>query len=83
MLFVVLAHLALIAALSLLRRKNQALPMLSGRVEGPGPDLVQHNRRWLAILLLFAVLAYGAWEWQQSPKGLVSAQAMSSLTSEN
>jgi hypothetical protein len=80
-LFVVLAHLALIAALSLLRRKNQALPMLSGRVEGSGPNLVQHNRRWLAALLLIAVLAYGAWEWQQSPKGLVSEQALSSLTS--
>lgn len=79
-LFVVLAHLALIGALSLLRRKNLALPMLSGRVEGPGPNLVQHNRRWLAALLLIAVLAYGAWEWQQSPKGLVSAQALSSLT---
>lgn len=79
-LFVVLAHLALIGVLSLLRRKNQALPMLSGRVEGPGPDLVRHNRRWLAALLLVAVLAYGTWEWQQSPKGLVSAQALSSLT---
>ena len=80
MLFVVLAHLALIGALSLLRRRNMAQPMLSGRVEGPGPSLVQHNRRWLAALLLIAVLAYGAWEWQQSPKGLVSAQALSSLT---
>lgn len=76
---VVLAHLALIAGLSLLRRKNQAAPMLTGRVEGPGPDLVQKNRAWLAGLLLVAVLAYGAWEWQQSPKGLVSAQALSSL----
>lgn len=80
-LFVVLAHLALIGALSLLRRKNLALPMLSGRIEGPGPDQVRHNRRWLAALLLIAVLAYGAWEWQQSPRGLVSAQALSSLTS--
>jgi cytochrome b len=79
-LLVVLAHLALIVALSLLRRKNQALPMLSGRVEGPGPNLVQHNRRWLAALLLIAVFTYGAWEWQQSPRGLVSAQALSSLT---
>jgi cytochrome b len=80
MLFVVLAHLALIAGLSLLRRRNLAQPMLSGRVEGSGPNLVQHNRRWLAALLLIAVLAYGAWEWQQSPKGLVSEQALSSLT---
>ncbi|MEY4980163.1 MAG: hypothetical protein RLZZ352_2433 [Pseudomonadota bacterium] len=77
-LLVVLAHLALMAGLSLLRGNNMALPMLTGRVAGPGPDLVQHNRVWLAALLLLAVLAYGAWEWQQSPKGLVSAQALSS-----
>jgi cytochrome b len=78
-LLVVLAHLALIAGLSLLRQKNQALPMLTGRVAGPGPNLVQNNRVWLAALLLIAVLAYGTWEWQQSPKGLVTAQALSSL----
>ena len=73
----VLAHLALIAGLSLLRRQNQAAPMLSGRVAGPGPNLVPHNRGWLAALLLVAVLAYGAWEWQQSPKGLIPANAWS------
>ncbi|MDP3172196.1 MAG: cytochrome b/b6 domain-containing protein, partial [Polaromonas sp.] len=71
-LFVVLAHLALIAGLSLLRRKNQALPMLTGRIDGKGPDLVQKNRVWLAALLLLGVLAFGAWEWQQSPNGLMS-----------
>jgi len=74
-LFVVLAHLALIAGLSLLRRKNQALPMLTGRIDGKGPDLVQKNRAWLAALLLIAVLAYGAWEWQQSSHGLIPARA--------
>jgi len=76
-LMVVLGHVALIAGLSLLRRKNQALPMLTGCVEGPGPHLVQKNRTWLAALLLLTVLAYGAWEWQQSPNGLVSAQSLS------
>ena len=77
MLFVVLAHVALIAGLSLLRRKNQALPMLTGRVPGNGPDLVKKNRVWLAALLLIAVLAYGAWEWQQSPNGLIPTGAFS------
>jgi cytochrome b len=79
-LFVVLAHLALIAGLSLLRRHNQALPMLTGRVQGRGPDLVQKNRVWLAVLLLVAVLGYGAWEWQQSPNGLISSAAFSSAS---
>lgn len=76
---VVLGHIALIAALSLLRRKNQALPMLNGRVDGPGPHLVKNNRGWLAVLLLAAVLAFGAWQWRQSPSGLVSGQAWSGL----
>ena len=74
MLAIVLLHLALLAGLSLLRRKNQALPMLTGRMPGAGPDLVQNNRRWLATALLLAVLAYGAWEWQQSPHGLIPSQ---------
>lgn len=68
---VVLAHLALIAALSVLRRKNQALPMITGRTDGPGPDLVPHNRVWLATLLLVAVLGYWTGEWQQSPGGML------------
>ena len=81
MLFVVLAHLALIGGLSVLRRKNQASPMLSGRVDGSGPHLVPHNRGWLAALLLVAVLTYGSWEWQQSPRGLMPANAWSQLSS--
>ncbi|MDZ4102612.1 MAG: cytochrome b/b6 domain-containing protein [Hydrogenophaga sp.] len=80
-LMVVLGHIALIAGLSLLRRKNQALPMLTGRVEGSGPSLVKRNRVWLAVVLLAAVLAFGIWQWQQSPKGLVSAQTWTGLLS--
>lgn len=70
---VVLAHLGLIAALSLLRRRNQALPMLTGQVEGAGPDLVKRNHAGLAVLLLAAVVAFFAWQWQQSPAGLLPA----------
>lgn len=71
LLFLVLAHLLLIGLLSLARRRNQALPMLTGRVEGKGPDLVRKDRRWLATLLLLAVLSYGAWEWIGSAGGLL------------
>ena len=74
---VVLGHLAMIAGLSVLRRKNQAAPMLTGRVEGPGPDLVRNNHLWLAMVLLAAVLAFAAWEWQQAPNGLIPAQPWS------
>ena len=73
-LVVALAHVAWIAILSVLRRKNQALPMLSG----PGPNLVQKNRTWLAAMLLLAVLTFGAWEWQQSPSGLLPGNTQSS-----
>ena len=82
MLMVVLAHLALIAALSLLRRKNMASPMLTGRLEGHGPNPVPHNRVWLAALMLVAVLAYGAWEWQQSPRGLIPTSASGQLATD-
>lgn len=70
-LMLVLAHVALIAAISILRRQNQALPMFTGRVRGKGPDLVRHNRTWLAGLLLLAVVALGAWQWQDSPRGWI------------
>lgn len=73
LLAVVLAHLALLALLSVVRRRNQATPMVTGRMPGSGPDLVQKNRAWLAGLLLLAVLSYGAWEWQQSPNGLFAS----------
>ena len=58
----VLVHLALLAWLSFTRRKNQALPMLTGRIPGPGPDLIPNERRWLAALVLASVLAYWVWE---------------------
>lgn len=74
-LWLVLGHLALILGLSLLRRKNQAQPMLAGRVPGAGPDLAQKNHGALAVLLLAAVLAFWAWQWQQSPAGPLAGDA--------
>lgn len=75
-LMLVLSHLGLLLGISLLRGKNQALPMLTGRLAGKGPDLVRRNQGWLAILLLLAVLGYWRWEWQQAPDGLLSTQAL-------
>jgi len=59
---VVLGHIAFIVALSVLRRRNQALPMLTGRIAGAGPDLVKRNRVWLAVLLGAAVLGFIVWQ---------------------
>ena len=66
---VVLVHLGFIAGLSALRRQNQALPMLTGRVPGNGPSPVRHNRAWLAGVLLLGVLAFFAWQWGDGSGG--------------
>ncbi len=76
----VFGHLGLLLTMSLLRGKNQALPMLTGRVPGQGADLVRSPRGWLAALLLLAVLSYWSWEWQQAPNGLLSLQDLTTLT---
>lgn len=78
---VVLAHIAAIVGLSALRRKNLAAQMVTGRAAGPGPDLAKRNHVWLAVALLIAALVYWTWEWQQSPQGLISGEALSALLS--
>jgi hypothetical protein len=67
--------------LSVLRRKNLAAHMVTGRADGPGPDLAKRNHAWLAALLLGAVFTYWSWEWQQSPQGLISGPALSAAMS--
>lgn len=66
MLALVLAHLGLLATLSVWRRQNLARPMLTGRVAGRGPDLVTRNHGGLALLLVLAVLGYWGWEWHHA-----------------
>ena len=65
----VLGHIAAVLGLSVLRRRNLALPMLTGRTPGRGPDLVKRNGGWLAALLLAAVLGFWAWQWQTASAG--------------
>ena len=54
--------ISLLAGQSFWRQKNLAQPMLTGRLEGRGPDLIAHNRVWFAMVLLLCVLVYIAWE---------------------
>ncbi len=76
LLAVVLAHIAVIAGISVLRRKNQVTPMLTGRTEGPGPDLLKSNHTGVAVLLLAGVLTFWSLQWQQAPEAVsVAAQA--------
>jgi cytochrome b len=79
MLMAVLAHVAGVVLLSLLRRRNLAAPMLTGRVEGVGPDLIRSNHRPLAVLLLAAVLSFWGWQWQTSPQAQAQAQPQAEL----
>jgi cytochrome b len=67
LLAVVLAHIAMVVGLSVLRGKNQITPMVTGRMEGAGPDLLKSNHAAVAALLLAAVLGFWAWQWQQAP----------------
>lgn len=75
-LWLVLAHLGALAAFSLWRRTNLTTPMFTGRTTGQGPDLAKRNHIWLAVLLALAVVAYIAWEWRQSPYGLVNLSGL-------
>jgi cytochrome b len=67
LLITVLGHLAWILGLSLLRRRNLALPMLTGRSDTPGPDLVTHRQHLLAtglaLATLVASLGFCTWFW--------------------
>ena len=61
MLLCVLAHLALLLLISILRGTNLAMPMWRGRVPGTGPDLVFSPRLGLALGLLIVSSAFGLW----------------------
>lgn len=65
-------HIALVLGFSLLRKRNLAMPMLSGKITGSGPDIITRNRTWLACLLLIVFCIFGVSIWQQ-----ISAQAAS------
>lgn len=58
---VVIVHIVLILGLSVWRRKNMVAPMWHGKIPGPGPDLVSHNRVWLGVLLGGVALGYSIW----------------------
>ena len=70
MLALVLLHLGLIAVLSGLRGRFLARPMLTGRVPGPGPDLLSRRQRITAALaatvMAIAVIAFWGWQWTQT-----------------
>lgn len=72
-LVVAIVHLGLLALLSLLRQKNMARPMLSGRLDGVGPSPIQHNRAWLAVLILTVWTGFVIWHLQSEPQNPLNA----------
>lgn len=76
LLVLVLAHIALVMLGWVLRSGASWTQMISGRVSGRGPDLVPHNRVWLAALMLAGVLAFWAYQWQGAPSGQADLGAM-------
>lgn len=58
MLYLVVAHLALIVIASVLRKTNLANAMLTGFQPGTGPDLVKKDHRLIAGALMMSVVAW-------------------------
>lgn len=70
LLMLVLAHIALVMFGWALRSGGGSwTQMFTGRVVGRGPDLVPHNRVWLAVLMLAGVVAFWTYQWQGAPSG--------------
>jgi cytochrome b len=59
-------HIVLVLFFSIVRKRNMALTMLTGRIKGQGASIVQHNRAWLACAMLIAVCAFAAYDLQQT-----------------
>jgi cytochrome b len=62
---IAIAHPLMVIAISLLRRRNLAAPMWSGRIAGVGPDLVRHERRLWALLLAINTLMAAGTLWRE------------------
>lgn len=66
MLMAVGGHVGAVVLLTWLGSGRQVRPMLSGRVTGPGPDLVRHNLVAMAMAFLLAVVGFWTWQAYQS-----------------
>lgn len=62
---IAIAHPLMVVASSLLKRRNLAATMWSGRIAGAGPDLVQHERRRWALLLAFCTVTAAGTLWRE------------------
>lgn len=56
-------HVGALLLTSWQRRRNLLAPMVSGRTDGPGPDLVKCNRTGLALVISLSVLVFWGWRF--------------------
>ena len=54
----VILHIATIGLFSIMRKRNLAMPMLTGYLPEKGPDLAKNNFTWLAVCILAGTIAW-------------------------
>lgn len=68
LLLVVFTHVGLVLLSSWVKAGLPWQAMVTGRVSGPGPNLVSAPRRWLALVLFAAVVGFWYQQWQSAPQ---------------
>ena len=69
LLLLALAHIALVLALSVVRKSNMPWTMVTGCIPGAGADIVKKPRVWLALIVLLATMVFAVWQGPQIARG--------------
>jgi hypothetical protein len=82
MLGLVGVHILGVVVSSLLHGENLAGSMLSGRKTGDSGQGIARSHAWLALLMLFAMAAFAAAWYPDTPSGVAVDQAEAARTHE-